>query len=100
MWLIDSHNQPDRRAPARVGGVRWVWLFWSDRCRGRHDRVEACACESAPGLGVIGALVPCCEGAPGRSTGCEAERSEPGALDVIFSCLRLLCLPGPRPGPS
>lgn len=36
----------------------WVWLFWSDRCRGRHDRVEACACEAAPGLGVIGALVP------------------------------------------
>ena len=23
-----------------------VWLFWSDRCRGRHDRVEACACEA------------------------------------------------------
>jgi len=49
----------DLNTGAEGGGERsWVWLFWSDRCRGRHDRVEACACEAAPGLGVIGALVP------------------------------------------
>ena len=51
------------KAPGQPGFTRLrhrrrVWLFWSDRCRGRHDRVEACACEAAPGLGVIGALVP------------------------------------------